>query len=389
MRPSRAVDAARLRGRARPTPPRCSTASATRPPGAGRPRRGRGAGLPRGHRARGRPDRRGGPDRRATTGSARRSVRRARPGACRRRYCVPRRHPRRLGPRGLCARRASAAVRLGGRSRAHGRRATRSRWPTRSRPTRGSCGRACTPGLLRTVARDQAAGAEPSRSSRRARVPARRTPWRSDRRWRVPLCGPREPGLVRRPPGVRRARRQGRLEALMDELAIADWWRSVSRSTAPFHPGRSAAVLVGGSAPASGRAAPPRSRPAWSSRAGWRSPSSRCAALLAATAKEFVFRDVPRFPPVRRDLAFVVRRGRRRRVAVQRALRGRRRRAAGDLRAVRRVPRGPLPEGTKSLAFTLEFRAPDRTLTGEETDPLVDRIVAALARDFGAQLRAG
>jgi phenylalanyl-tRNA synthetase beta chain len=50
---------------------------------------------------------------------------------------------------------------------------------------------------------------------------------------------------------------------------------------------------------------------------------------------------------------------------------------------------GSLPEGTKSFAFTLEFRAPDRTLTGEEIDPLIERVVATLARDFGAELRAG
>ena len=56
------LDAARLRGPhvrrrrgVRPPP--------TRPPGAGRPRRGRSAGLPRGHRPRGRPHRRGGADR--------------------------------------------------------------------------------------------------------------------------------------------------------------------------------------------------------------------------------------------------------------------------------------------------------------------------------------
>jgi phenylalanyl-tRNA synthetase beta chain len=50
---------------------------------------------------------------------------------------------------------------------------------------------------------------------------------------------------------------------------------------------------------------------------------------------------------------------------------------------------GSLPEGTKSLAFTLDLRAPDRTLTGDETDPVVERIVARLGDDFGAELRAG
>ena len=95
-------------------------------------------------------------------------------------------------------------------------------------------------------------------------------------------------------------------------------------------------------------------------------------ALLAATTKEFAFQDVPRFPPVRRDLAFVVAED----VAagpIQRALED----AAGELLASCELfdvfRGGSLPAGTKSFAFTLEFRAPDRTLTGEETDPLVER----------------
>ena len=52
------------------------------------------------------------------------------------------------------------------------------------------------------------------------------------------------------------------------------------------------------------------------------------------------------------------------------------------------VYRGPAtPAGTKSLAFTLALRAPDRTLTDEEAAPLVDAIADALHRGFGAELR--
>ncbi|MEA2521034.1 MAG: phenylalanyl-tRNA synthetase beta chain, partial [Actinomycetota bacterium] len=50
---------------------------------------------------------------------------------------------------------------------------------------------------------------------------------------------------------------------------------------------------------------------------------------------------------------------------------------------------GSLDSGTKSLAFAIDFRAPDRTLTGEEADAAVVAITAALARAFGAELRAG
>ena len=47
-----------------------------------------------------------------------------------------------------------------------------------------------------------------------------------------------------------------------------------------------------------------------------------------------------------------------------------------------------VPPGKKSVAFTLTFRAADRTLTGEEVAAACDAIVAALAARFGASLRA-
>jgi phenylalanyl-tRNA synthetase beta chain len=49
----------------------------------------------------------------------------------------------------------------------------------------------------------------------------------------------------------------------------------------------------------------------------------------------------------------------------------------------------PVPPGMKSLAFAVDLRAEDRTLTGEETEPVVRAIADRLRRDFGAELRAG
>jgi phenylalanyl-tRNA synthetase beta chain len=68
-------------------------------------------------------------------------------------------------------------------------------------------------------------------------------------------------------------------------------------------------------------------------------------------------------------------------------------RAAGDMleRAVLfDVFEGdPVPEGKKSLAFALDLRAPDRTLTDEEADRIVRAIAERLAADFEAELRSG
>jgi len=45
--------------------------------------------------------------------------------------------------------------------------------------------------------------------------------------------------------------------------------------------------------------------------------------------------------------------------------------------------------GRKSLAYTLRFRAPDRTLTAEEVSVVRDAAVAEAARRIGAVLRSG
>jgi len=45
-----------------------------------------------------------------------------------------------------------------------------------------------------------------------------------------------------------------------------------------------------------------------------------------------------------------------------------------------------IPEGTRSLALSLTFRSPERTLTDEEVDEIVARIVRAL-EEIGARLR--
>ena len=48
----------------------------------------------------------------------------------------------------------------------------------------------------------------------------------------------------------------------------------------------------------------------------------------------------------------------------------------------------PVPEGKKSVAFALRFRAADRTLTDAEVASARDAAVARAASDWGAELRA-
>jgi phenylalanyl-tRNA synthetase beta chain len=96
---------------------------------------------------------------------------------------------------------------------------------------------------------------------------------------------------------------------------------------------------------------------------------------------------VPRFPPALQDIALVVAEE-----VTAAALTEVIRSAGGALLAEVRLfdlYRGqPVPPGQKSLAFSLVFQAPDRTLTDAEVDAEKQRILEATARALGARLRA-
>ncbi len=108
--------------------------------------------------------------------------------------------------------------------------------------------------------------------------------------------------------------------------------------------------------------------------------------LLAHAEAQSAYRDVISYPALHQDLAVVLAED----VAAAKvldAVRG----AAGALLyevGVFDAYSGPqVGEGRRSLALSLAFRAPDRTLTDEDVAPVRERVVAALAA-LGGELRA-
>lgn len=99
------------------------------------------------------------------------------------------------------------------------------------------------------------------------------------------------------------------------------------------------------------------------------------------------YRGIPRFPATLRDLAVVV--PSEVRVAdVEAILLGPE--GAGLVEGVELfdVYEGPqVGAGKKSLAFAIRYRAPDKTLSDKEVNPVHDALVAALAAQVGAELR--
>jgi phenylalanyl-tRNA synthetase beta chain len=175
------------------------------------------------------------------------------------------------------------------------------------------------------------------------------------------------------------------LDRFAAELGVTGLEYAKSASTL-FHPGRCASVSVNGQA---------------LGQVGELHPlvvrrfdiDGRVAALeidvlpLLERATTPRVKPLPRFPAVTRDLA----------VVVEEAV------TAADLLSAIRDAGGPLlesltafdeyrgeqvPEGSKSVAFGLTFRSPERTLTDAEVDALMEAIRSKLVERYGAAFRS-
>jgi phenylalanyl-tRNA synthetase beta chain len=110
-------------------------------------------------------------------------------------------------------------------------------------------------------------------------------------------------------------------------------------------------------------------------------------ALAARVPDLIVYEDVITYPPVRQDLAFMVPDD----VTAGQLVTLAHEAAGPELREMRAfdVYRGGQVEpGKKSLAFSVTFQSPERTLTDADAAELRNRIVSALEQAFGAELRA-
>jgi len=244
-----------------------------------------------------------------------------------------------------------------------------------------------TPGLLHAVAMNQSRGVQTVRIFEVGTTFRLADPFVEIRKAGFALCGGDGGGWWsdRRALDVLDAK--GVLESLLDDLGVADWSLGAAPD-GPFHPGRSARIVIEASHAGVLGEIHPRVAEGLGITGRVSVGVVGLRGLQGGARGPSASADVPRFPPVHRDLAFIVEdatpAG-----AVHEALR----RAGGALLASSTLfdvyVGDPIPAGTKSLAFSLDLRAADRTLTDEEAQETVDRIVDELTRRFGARLRAG
>ena len=108
--------------------------------------------------------------------------------------------------------------------------------------------------------------------------------------------------------------------------------------------------------------------------------------LIEASTTEKQYSQLPKFPAITRDLAIVVKDE----LYVAQIIEVIKQKGGEYLEEVSifDVYKGAqVPEGMKSVAFALSFRALDRTLKDEDVNVAMDRILKNLEKSFDAQRR--
>ncbi len=109
--------------------------------------------------------------------------------------------------------------------------------------------------------------------------------------------------------------------------------------------------------------------------------------LLQYAPRQIAARSLPRFPSVERDFAVVVDRAFPSRQIVD-WVKNRGEPLIEAASVFDQYLGAPIPEGKKSLAYKISYRAEDRTLTDSEVNTLHQTLVEQIGQIFGAQLRS-
>jgi len=180
---------------------------------------------------------------------------------------------------------------------------------------------------------------------------------------------------------------KGILETLASTLGLPDVSYVAESGNPSFHPGRTANVLVGGKkAGIIGQLHPDVVENF--GLAGEIYAFQLDADILVEKANMVKkYQPLAKFPGVDRDMAFTVDRkveaGR-----IMEIIRANGGKLLQDVTIFDVYQGQQIKEGYKSMAFSLKYQAPDRTLTDEEVNQIQAKIEAKLAEEIGAQLRA-
>ena len=179
---------------------------------------------------------------------------------------------------------------------------------------------------------------------------------------------------------------KGELEAVLKGLRVGKVSYTAVKDNPSYHPGRCALVSVDGVELGYMGQVHPLVAKNYGIEAEVYCAEVSLTKLFGLQLPEATYTPLPKYPTVTRDLALLCDEA----VTVAQAEEVITAAAGKLLRSVKLfdIYRGVgVPEGKKSMAFSLELRADDRTLTDADSEGVVSKVLAAAGEKLGAVLR--
>lgn len=179
---------------------------------------------------------------------------------------------------------------------------------------------------------------------------------------------------------------KGILEGLFNLLGVTDQIEYKLASKEGMHPGRTAEVLLNGSSIGFVGQLHPAAQKDMDLRETYVFELD-LQTLLTTNVQEVQYEPIPRFPSISRDIALVVEKD----VSagnIQRVIQEAGGKLLKDVTVFDLYEGEKMEPGKKSVAFSLRYFDPERTLTDEDVTKAHDRVLKAVEEAFGASLRS-
>ena len=108
--------------------------------------------------------------------------------------------------------------------------------------------------------------------------------------------------------------------------------------------------------------------------------------LIEMEATGIKFRQLPKYPAIERDIAAIVPEDVTS-FSIVKAIESMKLNLMEDIRLFDYFSGSPIPEGRKSLAYTITYRSPERTLTDDEVNAQHQLVMNMLKERLGADIR--
>jgi phenylalanyl-tRNA synthetase beta chain len=179
---------------------------------------------------------------------------------------------------------------------------------------------------------------------------------------------------------------KGVVESLLDSLQVKNYEFKAESGNPSMHPGRTALLLINGKNSGTLGQIHPETANNFECPEGTYVAFINLKDLVENSTEIQVFKELPKYPAVSRDLAVLMDVGH----------------PAGEIDKFIRTRAGKLlescklfdvyqgeqvPEGKKSMAYSLTFRDPEKTLTDQDVEKIMKKVLGGLEYTYGAQLR--